>query len=80
MMIDKQLLKDIDEYVKLNELGETSNYVNQLLKEAFMKEKYSISDTKKTEGKIIPDITAEDIEIKNKPNNKKINDEDIYKE
>lgn len=38
--INDKLYKDIDSYCKLNDLGETVKYINDLLKKSFMVEKY----------------------------------------
>ena len=38
--INDKLYKDIDSYCKLNDLGETVKYINDLIKKSFMVEKY----------------------------------------
>lgn len=52
MEIDKKLHEEIKEYCKLNGL-KTSEYVNSILKKAFMMDKYGVSPFKRAEDSVI---------------------------
>lgn len=52
MEIDKELYKEIKEYCKLNGL-KPSEYVNSLLKKAFMEGKYGVSPFKRAKDSVI---------------------------
>lgn len=59
MEIDKKLHEEIKEYCKLNGL-KTSEYVNSLLKKAFMEDKYGVSPFKRAEDSVIGNKAFED--------------------
>lgn len=59
MEIDKKLHEEIKEYCKLNGL-KTAEYVNSLLKKAFMMDKYGVSPFKRAEDSVIGNKAFED--------------------
>lgn len=73
MEVDKKLYEEIKEYCKLNGI-KPSEYVNSLLKKAFMEDKYGVSPFKRAEDSVIGNKAfndAVDAEVKRILNNPK---------
>lgn len=48
MKIDEKLYQEIKEFCKLNEIKDVNKYINELLKEAYMKQKWGEKPTTTT--------------------------------
>lgn len=76
--IDRNLYKEIEAYVKLNELGDVDLYINNLLKESFTIKKYDkVFDIGKTIKVDVKTVKAEGDKLEEV---KKENIEEIKKE